>query len=193
MREDSLPVSHFDALYARTADPWHYSSSAYERDKYAATLAALPRPRYRSAFEVGCSIGVLTALLAGRCDQLLAVEPVTAALDAARENNHEHAHVRFAPMFVPDQWPDERFDLIILSEMLDYLGRSALATLADRVAETLEPQGDVVLVHWVGKKRQTAAMRFEASEILIAALATIAQPTLQRRNADYRLDVLRRF
>ena len=70
----SLPPSYFEALYASDPDPWRFASSDYERDKYAATLAALPRQLYRSGLEVGCSIGVLTAMLASRCRRLLAVD-----------------------------------------------------------------------------------------------------------------------
>ena len=40
----SLPASYFDAIYERDADPWRFRTSAYERAKYDATLAALPEP-----------------------------------------------------------------------------------------------------------------------------------------------------
>ena len=36
------PAARFDELYERSADPWSYESSDYEREKYASTLAALP-------------------------------------------------------------------------------------------------------------------------------------------------------
>jgi cyclopropane fatty-acyl-phospholipid synthase-like methyltransferase len=193
MREETLPLSHFESIYARGEDPWGFASNPYEREKYAATLAALPRPRYRSAFEVGCSIGVLTSLLAERCDALLAVEPVLSALDAARRRNGDHAHVRFAPMFVPQDWPTERFDLIVLSEVLDYLGRDAIGTIAGRIRETLEPDGNLVLVHWLGKKRTETATPSEASEVLVAALGDAVLVSFQQRNAAYRLDVLTRL
>ena len=48
------------------------------------TLAALPRARYRRALEPGCSIGVLTALLATRCDEIVATDVVDDALAGAR-------------------------------------------------------------------------------------------------------------
>ena len=32
---------YFERLYARDPDPWRFATSEYERDKYAATLAAL--------------------------------------------------------------------------------------------------------------------------------------------------------
>lgn len=193
MREDTLPLSHFEAIYARGEDPWGFASSAYERDKYAATLAALPRLRYARALEVGCSIGVFTAMLAPQCGDLLAAEPVISALDAARLRNAGQAHVRFAPLFMPRDWPDERFDLVVLSEVLDYLGEQDLAGVAAALRRTLEPGGDIVLVHWVGKKRHAAAAASETSEMLIAALADFASIVHQHRNSAYRLDVLSRL
>jgi hypothetical protein len=74
----TLEPAYFDNVYAADSDPWKFASSAYERDKYAATLAAFPKPRYASAFEIGCSIGVLTSALAPRCDALLAVDAAAA-------------------------------------------------------------------------------------------------------------------
>ena len=73
-RKASLPSAYFEAIYQADADPWRFATSDYEREKYAATLAALPLQAYRSGFEVGCSIGVLTSQLARRCDRLLAVD-----------------------------------------------------------------------------------------------------------------------
>ena len=190
MREDTLPLSHFEAIYSRGDDPWQFASSGYEQAKYGATLAALPRPRYASAFEVGCSIGVFTSLLAERCDRLFAVEPVASALDAARRRNAGRTHVRFAPMFVPADWPEGEFDLIVLSEVLDYLGRDDLLRTAERILHSVEPGGDIVLVHWIGKKRSAVAASDEASEVLIGALDGEVSIVSQHRNADYRLDVL---
>ena len=189
MRDDTVPLSYFEQFYERGPDPWGFATSDYERVKYVETLAALPRDRYRAGFEIGCSIGVLTDLLATRCDRLLAVEPVATALDAARLRNARHAHVTFASMFVPQQWPADVFDLVVLSEVLDYLGRDDLVAVADKLHGTAV--GDVVLVHWVGKKRggPTAA---EASEHLIFALSDRFTLARQDRNADYRLDVLSR-
>jgi hypothetical protein len=70
-RSKTLDTEYFKGMYATESDPWQFATSAYERDKYAATLAALPRSRYASALEVGCSIGVFTHQLCPRCDTLL--------------------------------------------------------------------------------------------------------------------------
>ncbi len=191
MRRDTLGRDHFEALYAARPDPWGLATSAYERAKYDATLAALPRARYGRGFEIGCAIGVFTAALAERCDGLLAVEPVPAALAQARARNAGVPHVRFAAMFVPGEWPDEPFDLIVLSEVIDYLGDADVVALAGRVAETLVPGGDLVMVHWVGKKRGPPTGE-DASDRFIAAAGHALCVLHQDRNPDYRLDVLRR-
>ncbi|MPY95478.1 MAG: hypothetical protein GEV08_21200 [Acidimicrobiia bacterium] len=80
-----VPETWFATLYERDADPWGYVGSDYEARKYALTLAALPSPRYRHAYEPGCSIGLLSADLALRCDQLLCSDYAPAAVERARD------------------------------------------------------------------------------------------------------------
>ena len=89
--------------------------------KYHTTIASLGGRHFRSGFEAGCSIGELSCMLAGRCDALLAVDIVEAPLSAARSVCAEQPWVRFAQMEVPRQWPDDMFDLIVLSEVLYFL------------------------------------------------------------------------
>lgn len=192
MRSESLDRAHFEQLYAAKPDPWRYATSPYEAAKYAATLAALPRPRYARALDVGCSIGVLTAMLAGRCDELLAIEPAEAALAEARRRNAGSPHVRFAPLFVPAEWPEGRFDLVVISEVLDYLGEADLAALAGRLTFSLAAGGDLVLVHWVGKKGPVSNGR-ESADHLARALGPAVEALHAARNTDYRLDVFRRL
>lgn len=189
-RRDTLGRGHFESLYAERPDPWRLATSDYERRKHAATLAALPRPRYARGFEVGCAFGVLTAQLGRRCDDLLAAEPVASALARARQHNAGTPAIRFASLFVPGDWPADRFDLVVLSEVIDYLGEGDVLRLAERVAGSLDPGGDVVLVHWVGKKRGPPSGD-EASDRFVAALAGRTAVLRAERNPDYRLDVLR--
>ena len=76
----TLPAGYFDAMYQTAADPWGFEDRWYERRKYAISLAMLPAARYRRAFEPACSVGVLTQMLAGRCDELLACDVAEAAV-----------------------------------------------------------------------------------------------------------------
>src|SRR5947207_15351971 len=90
----TLPAAYFDAMYQAAADPWGFEDRWYEQRKYAISLAQLPAARYRSAFEPGCSIGVLSRMLAARCDALLSCDVAAAAVRAAARREARLAHVR---------------------------------------------------------------------------------------------------
>ena len=185
----SLTPDYFAGLYAGDPDPWRFASSDYERDKYAATLAHLPRDRYAAALEIGCSIGVFTRSLTERCDALLALDVVPSVLDAARARCADRPNARFALRAVPGEWPEGRFDLIVIAEVAYYLDRADLARLAGRVAGALDPGGDIVLVHWTGQTDYPLSGD-EAADAFIAQ-AGFARVLHQARTDQYRLDVLR--
>lgn len=142
----SLPPEYFDALYAASGDPWGFATRWYEERKYALTLAALPLPRYRRGFEPGCSIGVLSAQLATRCDKLVASDPSAAALSAAAARVPEHVDLVCGA--VPHDWPEGTFDLVVCSELGYYLSAADLDSFAARVDASLEREGHLVSVHW---------------------------------------------
>jgi SAM-dependent methyltransferase len=191
MRENaSMTSTYFEALYASDPDPWKFASSEYEKEKYRKTLAALPRPRYVSALEIGCSIGVLTRDLARRCDALLAVDAAATPIAEAKRRCNELAQVRFAQMIVPSQWPTETFDLILLSEVIYYFTAADLVRLARKVCNSLAPRGDIVLVYWTGETNYPLPGD-EAAELFIGAVNDVAILLHTDRYAEFRLDVLR--
>jgi SAM-dependent methyltransferase len=141
----SLPAEYFDRLYAGSTDPWGFETRWYEQRKYALTVAALPEPRFAAALEVGCSIGVLTALLAPRCDALTAIDPSGRALAAAQARV---PGVDFRHGSVPGDWPAGAYDLVVLSEVAYYLDPADLTALLDLVARDLTGDGVVLACHW---------------------------------------------
>jgi protein-L-isoaspartate O-methyltransferase len=145
-----LPDSYFERVYESGLDPWGFETRWYESRKYALTLAALPRPRYRRAFEPGCAIGVLTAQLAARCDALVAAEPMSAVAARARTRVAELPHVDVRELAIPDGWPEGRFDLVVLSEVVYYLDDGGVTELLARLDASLLPGGHLVAVHWTG-------------------------------------------
>ncbi len=146
--ESSVPADYFRELYRTNADPWSYAASTYERQKYDATLNALPRERYRSALELGCSIGVFTALLAPRCEELLAVDVSDDALARAAQRCAGAPHVRFAACDLLTDFPAGRFDVITFCELGFYFGPNDRRRVRDAIAGALSSGGDLVLVHW---------------------------------------------
>jgi len=186
-QRSSLTDRYFDALYARDPDPWRFATSAYERAKYDATLDALPRPRFDAALEIGCSIGVLTRRLAGRCGTLLAIDVAAAALDQARLRCADLGHVSFRRSRIPEQWPDGRFDLILLSEVLYYLDPPAIARAATCARASLRIAGAALLVHYV-LPTDYPCSGDEATDVFLAQSGLT--PVLRQRTAEYRIDLL---
>lgn len=189
--DDTMPPDYFEQLYTRDPDPWRFETSAYEAAKYDATLAALGDRRFRSAFEVGCSIGVLTRRLAERCDALLAVDVATPALAKARERCADRTDVRLDRLRMPEDWPrGDRFDLILLSEVVYYLGAADIRRLAALADEATRPGGLVLLVHWTGETNYPVSGD-EAVTLFLDACRTLT-PLRADRERDYRLDLLAR-
>ncbi len=143
-----LDAQAFEQLHAQHADPWHYRTRWYEQRKRALTLSMLTRERYRRVFEPGCSIGVLSAELATRCDALWIQDVSDSAVTRAREALKDQAHVSITRGAIPEQWPEGRFDLIVISEMGYYVSREALDTLCERIDASLSDDGEVLACHW---------------------------------------------
>lgn len=146
----TLGPEYFENMYAASPDPWGFTSRWYEERKYAISAALLPCRRYRDAFEVGCSIGVFTTLLAPRCDRLLACDLSPVAVAAAAERTAGYAHTRVEQRLMPDDWPQREagFDLIVLSEVLYYFGGADLDRMLDLAVAALSPGGTLLAVHW---------------------------------------------
>jgi SAM-dependent methyltransferase len=145
----TLDAGYFNAMYEASADPWGFTSRWYEARKYAISVAMLPRQHYGEAFEPGCSIGVLTELLAPRCSSLLACDLAPAAVRAAAARTRQLSQVRVEQRLLPQDWPDGQFDLIVASEMLYYFAGPDLDDVLDRITAALRPDGNLLAVHWL--------------------------------------------
>jgi SAM-dependent methyltransferase len=150
-----LPDTYFDRMCATSADPWQLATRWYEQRKYAITLSMLPQRRYRHAFEPGCSIGTLTALLAERCDHVTAIDVAGAALeiadvrlraDGCRDGLRDRVTLSRGSLDQP--WPPGPFDLLVLSEVAYYLEEELLAELLRRECPRFARGATVVAAHW---------------------------------------------
>jgi SAM-dependent methyltransferase len=144
----TVDAGYFRDRYAASPDPYGLAERWYEARKYAITVALLPRQRYGAAFEPGCSIGVLTAMLASRCDSLLACDVVPDAVASARARTAGLPGVRVERRAIPGKWPPHSFDLIVLSELLYYFDDADLDEVLRLATGSLRPGGHLLAVHW---------------------------------------------
>ncbi|MEV4639560.1 SAM-dependent methyltransferase [Actinoplanes sp. NPDC049548] len=182
---------HFLGMYLAKDDPWDVATKWHDQRKYAVTMASLPREHYRSCYEPGASIGLLTRMLAPRCDAVLAVDCVDSAVDQAREAVRDLPHVRVERAMLPAELPDATFDLIVIGDLLYYLSAADLDALLGGLVARLEPEGDIVAVHFRDRQQGGNYDGFNVH----AALA--ARPGLDRivhhEDEWFLLDVLRKL
>ena len=143
-----MNAAQFELRYRIEGDPWRYRSSEYELGKYDATLSACGAGPFRSALELGGSIGVFSALLAPRCQALTTIDFAPSAVEAARRELAPHPHAQALLGQIPAAIPDDHYDLIVASEILYYLDAVALTATVARLEQTLDPDGRLVMVHW---------------------------------------------
>lgn len=182
--------AYFDRTWATGDDPWAHTTRWSEARKYGLTAAVLPRARYRRSFEPGCGVGALTRLLADRSDHHLAMERHPRGVAVTTERCRDLDQVEVRQGRIPEDWPDGPLDLVVVSEVLYYLSSPELDRAIELMAETLEPGGDLVAVHyrpvvdehtWTGDEVHD---RLRAADRFVALGRTV--------EADVVIDVLRR-
>jgi len=185
--------AHFEALYAADDDPWAVRYAWYERRKRALLLASLGNERYRSAFEPGCGNGEMSAALAARCERLLACDGAAAAVAAAQRRLHgaDPSMVRIEQRSLPAQWPqDERFDLIVISELAYYFDAATLESMLVQACAMLEPGGELALCHYLHDfdDRVTAT---DAAHALADRMPGVKR-VVHHRERDFLLEIWRK-
>src|SRR5947209_16635329 len=113
---------YWDRLYERNPDPWHVQGG----DEYRRMLEPLGDRRFDRALELGCSIGVLTEMLAHRCQELVAVDISQRAVELTLERVRGRGGVRVERRTLPDDLPEGTFDLILAPQVFTYLDREGL-------------------------------------------------------------------
>jgi len=138
----------FDQMYATSEDPWGFRTRWYEARKRSLTVACLPAQTYRRGYEPGCANGELAAALAMQCANLRVSDSSGAAVQLARKRLSGFTHVDVVQEWLPQQWPCQTFDLIVLSEFCFYLSENALELIATRAKASLSEEGTLLACHW---------------------------------------------
>lgn len=179
-------AERFERLYAGSEDPWDYCTSPYERRKYAATLTALPDRPLGRVLELGCSIGVFTALLAGRASEVVGLDFSSRAIELATLRAGSRPNVTLLQGAFPGQTPPGRWDVIVCSEILYYLPCELLLVASDWIEDQLQGGACVLAVSWRGGSGGEPFTGDEVHDHLARRFA--GSHALDARRAEYRLD-----
>ncbi|MBS1844108.1 MAG: methyltransferase domain-containing protein [Actinobacteria bacterium] len=183
---DRAPVEHFERLARESEDPWGYETSEYEQRKYRHTLEFLPERTGRT-LELGCSIGVFTAMLAPRTSCLLAVDFSPTALERARRRlRRSRHHVQLLRRSLPEEMPAGPFDTIVCAETLYYWSEPLVRLGLQRMEAALAPGGTLLVVSWRHPDRRRRLTGDDVHAIIDAE--TRLAPVARFATDDYLLD-----
>ena len=178
---------YFDNLYADNNDPWDYENRWYEKRKRQICLSLLPSENYASILEVGCSNGVFSEYLAARCQKLTCIDGNATAVQLAQNRLKHLAHVHVLQQQIPVQWPQQKFDLIVISEIAYYLSHSELLQLSKLAEQSLTAQGMILCCHWRYPIAGFALTGAQVHELLMQNLSL--HHYLNLNDPDFVLDI----
>jgi len=183
---EATPDDYFEKMWRTGDDPWDHDGRFYEHRKYALTAASLRRARYGSVFEPGCATGILTTMLAPRAERYLATDRHPRAVEVARARLAPVEGVTVEQARIPEDWPDIRFDLIVLSEFLYYLEPADVVDALDRAAQSVEREAELVAVHYRQPVPEHALLGDEVHRIIASHAAWTRQ--IRHEEADFLLE-----
>lgn len=185
----SLNPEYFKDVYAANEDPWNFETSEYEAAKYSVTIASLPRETYENALEIGCSIGVLTQMLAEKCIRLLATDVSEKALNMAAKRCAELDNVSFQLLSFPKELPKGQYDLIMISEVAYYLSYNDWEYAMKILLERILTGGHIVLVHWLPEVHDYPQTGDEVHNSFKRFMKNKMINISSERRENYRIDV----
>ncbi|MEL4505999.1 bifunctional PIG-L family deacetylase/class I SAM-dependent methyltransferase [Luteococcus sp. H138] len=175
----AVAPGEFDAMFEHGDDPWHVETSWYEARRQALVEAILPHETLGRVLDLGCSTGRLTAALAARAREVVAVDHSAEALRVARDRHITNVEWRQGSLSSVLPELEGPFDLVVLSEVGYFLDGAALLATLSAVTSLLEADGTVLAAHW---RRPTREIPLDGR--LVEAQVDSLWPTTARYTDD---------
>ncbi|BDA83291.1 methyltransferase [Aureimonas sp. SA4125] len=150
----------FEAMFRADVDPWNYRASRFEAFKRKVLLRACGDRPYGRTLELACANGETTLALAPRSLRLLALDSSPTVITEAERRTAHLDGVETAVAVLPREMPKGTFDLIVVSEILYYLGLRDCRVLLRSLANAT--RGRIVIVHHVRDFGDAAQKPFRA-------------------------------
>lgn len=139
----------------RLPDPWGRQRHTSDVD---AALSLLPDARYGTCLDVGTGLGHYAERIGPVCEQVIAIDVCPAAIARARARLHAIPNLDFQTRNIRRfTGASEPFDLIILGDVLYYLGDREFPNEFDhivgKIVSFLSPGGRILMSHYVSSDR----------------------------------------
>ena len=141
-------LHEFEHKYRKHGDYFGYESKPYEKLKYARTLELMKQWRTGadSALEIGCSVGVFTAMIVPEFKHVTAVDIAGEALELTRKQVQDAKNVSYVQSDLLSLKPGQAFDVVFCAEMLMYIRETDGAEVCRVLDGRLKPGGLIIEV-----------------------------------------------
>ena len=138
----------FEHKYRKHGDYFGYRTNPYETLKYARTMELMRawRPSNDSALEIGCSVGVFTAMIAPEFARVVAVDIASEALGLAAEATGHAPNVSYIQSDLVSLNAGQTFGVIFCAEVLMYVPERQAPEACQALDQHLAPGGMIIEV-----------------------------------------------
>lgn len=183
---------YFNLTYLRK-DPYQLSRTE-EISKFEKAFQLLQGAQFKEALEIGCGEGKTTAYLVPMAEKITAIDISDIAIRRAKSRNYPNVLFKQADFFTEQL--SEAFDLILCSEVLYYFEPAQLLRVVERIAELLEPEGTLLLLHHRSVKDDSTGLELKefGAKTIHELFIDDSQFVLQKDiiGPMYRISLLRR-
>lgn len=133
--------------YYRELDQAAFERNPRERRKFELTLEAIGPGPFERALEIGSGPGILSGRLAERCQELIAMDLASVAVERAGRRLAAFPGARAVQGRFPDDLPDGPFDLVVVSDTFYYLTPEDQDRGVELVTDRMSNDGIFVVTH----------------------------------------------
>lgn len=98
-----------------------------------------------NVLEIGCGIGTLTGLLAAKAGKVLAVDISPESIQRAKQRLGKYSNLTLMVSDMSDFSSNEKFDFVVLPDVLEHIPVEQHAALFKTIAEVLNKEGKVCI------------------------------------------------
>ena len=137
----------FQENFSRSTDPWNTFSSRDEARKRDTIVKFLGAGSLGRALELGCGNGSNTQRIVRKARHTLAMDGSSEAVEIARAQTPPGFHAEFKVGHLPEELPHGRHEAIIIAELLYYLKKHEMRTLANAMSRVTKAGSVLILAH----------------------------------------------
>ncbi len=176
-----------EELYATEGDHWGRTESMSQVED---ALELLGVRRYRHVLDVGAGEGYVAEALAPRAERVTAIDISEHAVATARARCAHLTHVHFIPANIRTWESEDRFDLVVLADILYYLGDTLFPDIfteaVAHIGSLVAKDGEVLVTHFIAPWRDGDTVKMYIRAFAEAGFVLARDVTYRSKEKEWR-------